>query len=205
MADDKSGRDDQADDAERRQREREIRTELERGDEPEPPVDETEPPVDETELASFEAGLDPVAFPATGAEVVATVGDREIDSLDGTDVVADLLADADTERFDTPAAVRARVQRPDVAAAMKRIVEASEPLQDEELTRSQREASERTLRALAAIDGVDDEVVRAVGDWIVDRIRDDGEIPGSRVVRKLAAAVCRERGYEVRDDEWLGA
>ncbi|WP_255679363.1 hypothetical protein [Haladaptatus salinisoli] len=38
MADNKSGRDKQADDAERCQRERSIAEELERGDETEPPV-----------------------------------------------------------------------------------------------------------------------------------------------------------------------
>lgn len=116
MADNKSGREDQADDADRRQRERDVLTALERND-------ETEPPVDERALGELETELDGLTFPATGSEVVAAVGDRTVESDAGTHTVADLVADTDEERFDAPAAVRTRVQRPTVAAAMKRIVE----------------------------------------------------------------------------------
>nr|WP_321163900.1 hypothetical protein [Halolamina pelagica] len=56
MADDKQGRDKQAHDAERRQRERAIQAELER-------YDETEPPVDDAELDEIEEELETVSFP----------------------------------------------------------------------------------------------------------------------------------------------
>ena len=198
MADDKRGRDKQARDAERRQRERDIAAELERGD-------ETEPPTDEAELDEFEAELASLEFPATGTEVVAAVGDREVESADGTYSLEELVPDTDGEQFDSPAAVRVRVQRPTIAAAMKRIVEASETLRNEELSGSQREAYERTLRELKAIDAVDeDEGIRAITDWIVERIRDEERVPGSRAVRRQAAKFCRANGYEVRNDEWLG-
>ncbi|MFC5277233.1 hypothetical protein ACFPM1_00425 [Halorubrum rubrum] len=198
MADDKSGRDKQAHDEERRQREREIATELERGD-------EAEPPVDASALASFETALESVPFPATGAEIVSAVGDREIASTGGAYAVAELLPDADEETFDSPAAVGTRVQRPTVAAAMKRVVEAVARLPNAETSRSQREAYERTFRALAEVDGDDDdEGIDAIADWIVERTAETERVPGSRDVRRQAAKFCRENGYEVRDDEWLG-
>ena len=198
MPDDKSGRDKQAQDEERRQREREIAAELERGD-------EAEPPVDASELAYFEAELEPVAFPATGAEIVSTVGDHEIESIVGTHAIADLLPDAAGETFDSPAEVGARMRRPTVAMAMKRVVEVADDLPDAELSGSQRDGYERTFRELAAIDAVDeDEGIRVVADWIVERIRDTERIPGSRDVRRRAAKFCRANGYEVSNDEWLG-
>lgn len=198
MADDKSGRNDQADAADRRQRERALEAALERRDEPEPPVEDAD--LDEVEAAVAE-----LAFPATGADVVAAVGDREVAAADGTYVVAELIPDSELETFDGPTPVRQRVQRPTVARAMKRVVEACEDVQGETLEGSQRDAYEATFRALESIDAVDeDEGIRVVADWIVERIQDEESLPGSRDVRRRAAAYCRENGYEVRSDEWLG-
>ncbi|WP_246985544.1 DUF5789 family protein [Halorientalis marina] len=198
MADDKQGREDQARAADRRQRQRDVAAELER-------MDETEPPVPETELNDLERELGALSFPVTGAEVVETIGDRPIESADGDYTVADLVPETETEQFDAPEAVRVRVARPTVAAAMKRIVEASEGLQNTDLKRSQREAYERTFRELVAIDAVDeDEGIDVMADWIVERIREKGKLPGSRDVRREAAKYCRKHGYEIRNDEWLG-
>ena len=198
MADNKSGRDKQADDADRRQRERDVAAELERSD-------ETEPPVDERELGDLETELELIEFPATGSEVVAVAGDREIESTDGTFTVEEIVPDTDEEIFEAPAALRDRVQRPNVAAAMKRVVEATQTLPNAELRRSQREAYEKTFRELEAIDADDDdEGIRAIGDWIVEQIRDKERLPSSRNVRREAAKFCRANGYEVRNDEWLG-
>lgn len=198
MADDKGGRDKQAQDADRRQRERNIVAELERWE-------ETEPPVDERELGDLEVALDSVEFPATGAEVVATVGDRELDSAEGRHAVAELVPETDSETFETPEDVRVRVQRPTIAASMKRVLEASETVSNVSLGTSQREAYEKTLRALKTVDADDeDEGVRYITDWVVDRIHEKDRIPGSRAVRREAAEFCRSNGYEVRSDEWLG-
>lgn len=198
MADDKKARDKQARDADRRQRERDIAAAVDRADEPEPPTE----PVDLDDLEAELASLD---FPATAAEVVAAVGDHEVDSAEGTDTVEELIPDADVETFDSPADVRARVRRPTVAAAMKRIVEASETLQNAEFRGSQRDAYVKTLRELAAIDADDDEEgVRAIADWIVERIHEDERLPGSRAVRREAARFCRANGYPIRNDDWLG-
>jgi len=198
MADDKSGREKQAHDADRRQRERDIVTALERGD-------ETEPPVEGDVLDDLESELDALEFPATGREVVSAVGDRTVDSPAGTYAIEELVVDGDAETFESPAALRVRVQRPTIAAAMKRILEASETVPTAELGRSQREAYERTLRELKAIDAVDDdEGIEAITDWIVERIHEKQKLPGSRAVRREAAKFCRASGYQVRNDEWLG-
>jgi hypothetical protein len=198
MADNKQGRDKQAHDAERRQREREIQEELERMDDPEPPVDTSE-------LAYFESKLESVSFPATGAEVVEAVGDHELDSAEGSYTVEELVPDTDAETFDSPAAVREQVQQPTVAAAMKRVLEASETAQGEKLSGSQYDAYRKTFLALKNIDADDDdEGIQAISDWIVERVHEKEKLPGSRAVRRQAAKFCRSEGYEIRDDEWLG-
>lgn len=198
MADDKDGRENQAQNEERRQRERAVAAELERGD-------ESEPPVDEAELDDLEADLEAIAFPATGAEVVDAIGDREIESADGTYALEELIPDTEAETLEEPVDVRAQVVRPTIAATMKRILEASESLPNADSRGSQRGAYERTFEELRAIDAVDeDEGIAVIGDWILERIEEKGELPGSRAVRRQAAEYCRANGYEVRDDEWLG-
>lgn len=198
MADDKRGREAQSRDEDRRQRERAVATALARGDEPEPRVDEAQ-------LDAVAADLESVAFPATGAEIVGTVGDREVTAADGTYAVAELVPDSDREEFESPAAVRVRVGRPTVASAMKRVVEAADEVQHVDLRGSQHDAYVKTFRALAAIDADDDdEGIRAIADWIVEQVRETGKLPGSRAVRRKAADFCRTNAYPVRDDEWLG-
>jgi hypothetical protein len=198
MADDKRGRDKQAHDKERRQRERDLETELERREEPEPPIPATE-------LGELETELETVSFPTTAADVVETVGDREIVSPTGPYRLAELLPETDTETFDSPAAVSAQVQRPTVAAAMKRIIEASAALAHAEFGGSRRDAYKKTLESLAAIEADDDdEGIDVITEWIVEEIDENGKLPGSRAVRREAAKFCRSNGYEVRVDEWLG-
>ncbi|ELZ59336.1 MULTISPECIES: hypothetical protein [Halorubrum] len=198
MADDKDGREKQAADEDRRQRERDMEAEVTRGD-------EAEPPFDDEATEALEAALEPLTFPATGREVVAAVGDRELESEARVYTVADLIPDADLEAFDAPTTVRERVRRLAVAAAMKRVVEAAAELENVDFGRSQHEAFERTFRALSDINELDDEEgVRAIADWVVDRIGEKQTVPGSRDLRRQGAKYCRAHGYEVRDDEWLG-
>ena len=199
MPDSKDGRDKQSHDEANRQRMRAMLEELERSDETEPEVpDETLEDLDE-ELATVE-------FPATARDLVESVGDYRVEATHGTYEVAQLIPRSETEAFDSPAAVRMRVQRPTVASAMKRIVEAAESHQGMAIEGSQREAYERTFRALKAIDAVDDdEGIEAIADWIIEQIAENESLPDSRGVRKEAADYCRSNGYVVRDDEWLGA
>jgi hypothetical protein len=194
MADNKSGRDKQADDERRRQHQRDIVAELERSD-------ETEPPIDAAELDGLDPELEEMTFPATGAELVGAVGDRRL----GPATIADFLPDTETETFEDPQAVRQRLRRPTIAGAMKRVIEANATVSNDRLRDSQREAYERTFRELRDIDAVDeDEGIEAVADWIVGRIEEKGTLPGSRDVRRQAAKICRTNGYQVSSDEWLG-
>jgi len=198
MADDKRSREKQARDEDNRQRRRDLVEELERGD-------ETEPPVDASALGELESSLGKVEFPATGAELVSVVGDHEIETPDGTYSVAELLPETDTVTIESPAAVRMRVQRPTIAAAMKRVTEATESVPNVELGRSQREAYEKTFRALQGIDVDDDDAgIQFIGEWIVEQLEAKGKLSGSRGVRREAAELCRSEGYTVRNDQWLG-
>lgn len=197
MADDKQGRDEQAHNADRRQRERDLRTELERRD-------EAEPPVDDADLEELEADLREVDFPATGPELIDALGERRLSTGRETYAVEDLLPDTPVETFETPEFVRTRVERPTVATAMKRIVEASETISNVEFAAGQRHAYEKTLRALQAVDTLDeDESVRTITDWIVAQIDQNGKLPESRAVRRRGAKISRASGYVVRTDEWL--
>lgn len=197
-ADDKSGREKQAWDADNRQRRRDIETELERGDEPEPPI---EPDA----LAALESELEPLEFPVTGAKLVTAVGDTEVATPTETYTIADLVPDVEVETFDSPRAVRLQIQRPTVATAMKRVVEASVGLPHRDRFGSQREAYLKTFEALRDLDGDDDDaLVSAVADWSTEQIHENDKVPGSRSVRRQAAKLCRANGYQIRNDDWLG-
>lgn len=197
MADDKRGRDKQAHDAADRRWERDIAQELER-------MDETEPPVSDTDI-DFQEILETIEFPATAREVLEAVGDRQVESDERTHSVAELVPDTDSVTYESPDVVLTRVRRPAVAAAMKRVLEASRSLPKGKLGGSQWEAYEKTFRALAAIDASDDdEPIEAITDWIIEQISNDEQLPGSRAVRREAANYCRDKGYEIRTDEWLG-
>jgi hypothetical protein len=166
---------------------------------------ETEPPVAADALEDLETELDDIDFPATGAEVVAAVGDETFASDEGLVGVAELLPETAAETFAAPADVLARVQRPTIAGAMKRVIEANAAVSNDHLDDSRRKAYEKTFRALKAIDADDeDEGVRVVTDWIVEQTRENEQPPGSRSVRREGARFCRTHGYEIRDDDWLG-
>lgn len=198
MADDKRGREKKARDAAKRQRERDVAAERERGA-------ETEPALDAAELGDLEAALEDLEFPTTGAAIAEAVGDHTIETDAGNYAVAELVAETDGETFDAPDAVRVQVRRPTVAAAMKRVVEASETLPNAEFGWTQRNAYELTFRELEAIDASDDDKgITAIGDWIVERIHEKDALPSSRAVRRQAAKFCRANGYDVRVDDWLG-
>jgi hypothetical protein len=101
--------------------------------------------------------------------------------------------------------VSVRVQRPTVAAVIKRIVEAATTLTNEALGRSRHTDCERTFRELRSVDAVDkDEGIKMIGDWIVGWIHEKEKLQGSRGVHRQAATFCRSRGYEIRNDGWLG-
>ncbi len=198
MPDDKRGREKQARNAERRQRERAIAEDLER-------MSETEPELDEGELAFFEAALEDMAFPTTGTEIVSEMGHRQLESATETYSVAELVPASDEETYDSPTEVRRQVQRPTVARAIKRVIEATESVQQTTLTGSQRETYEKTFQAVADVNAVDkNEGIPVLTDWIIEELETKGDLPGSRDVRRRAAAYARDQGYQVQKTEWLG-
>lgn len=198
MADDKNGRENQAQHEDRRQRERALEEELER-------MDEAEPEIEPTDLAELESELDALSFPASGSDIVAAVGDHELTAADEHIAVGDLVPETESELFDSPESVRAQVQRPTVAAELKRIVEATEAAGAVEFGTSQQEAYLKTLTALRALDpGDDDEPIREISDWILEQITEKGELPGSRGVRRQGGKIARKHGFEVSNNDWLG-
>ena len=110
MADDKNGREKQARDDDDRQRRRDIAAELERGDEPEPEIDAAD-------LGDVAAELESLEFPATGAEIIAAIGDRDIGPSAERYTVEQLVPETDKVQFDSPDRVRVRIRRPTVATA----------------------------------------------------------------------------------------
>jgi hypothetical protein len=175
-----------------------MATARERGDEPEPPISS------ET-LDAIESELESLAFPATGTEVLTTIGDHEAVSVAGSHTIETLVPDTDSEMFDSPAAVSAQIRRPTVAAAMTQVIEASTTLERTDLPWSQRTAYKTTFQELKAISpDDDDEAIQEMTDWICAYIREKERLPGSRDVRRQAAKLCRSKGYPIRNDEWLG-
>ncbi len=196
MADDKRSREKQTRDADQRQRERAILEELERWDETEPPVDLEDDPSIETALTTLE-------YPATGEEITRQIGDQRIETATTARALSEVLPD--TENFEDPDTVRLRVQRPTIAAAMTTIQEAVAEHQDLTLDQSKRTAYEKTFRALQQIDADDDdEGITAIKTWILDRIEQKEKLPKSRAVRREAAKFCRQNGYPISVDDWLG-
>lgn len=198
MGDDKDGRDKQAQDEDRRQRQRDLEAALERGDEPEPPVE----PVAVDALVEEVGAL---SFPASGADILDAVGDRQLDADGNRYPLEALVPETDVPRFDRPDDVREHLERPTVAAALKHVLEASDTPDGAKLKGSQYDAYERTFQELRDIDAVDgDEGISVMTDWILERLENKGKLPGSRDVRRQAAKYCRSTGYSVRNDEWLG-
>lgn len=94
-----------------------------------------------------------------------------------------------------------------VDQAMDRIGTADDarPETDDDDREQQYEMYRKTLRALVEIEADDDdEGVAVVADWVVERLEEENERPSSREVRERAEEFCRENGYDVSDNDWLG-
>ncbi|WP_225335391.1 DUF5789 family protein [Halomicrobium urmianum] len=106
MADDKSGRDKQAADEERRQRERDMREARDRADEPEPMDAESS-----ERLGDLDEALEGLDYPTTAAELIDAHGDRKVETQSGSTSVAEVLAEADDdESYESPDDARNRIQ-----------------------------------------------------------------------------------------------
>lgn len=105
MADNKSGRDKQAADEERRQRERELEEARDRADEAEPVHDETG-----ERLGNLDDALETHDYPMTTEELIETYGDYEVETQGGTRSIAEVFASIDNERYDSADDVQTRIQ-----------------------------------------------------------------------------------------------
>lgn len=94
----------------------------------------------------------------------------------------------------------------DVSTAMSRIKRADDEYPTEIGDRDQQyEMYEKTLEAVKDIDADDDdEGVFVVTTWIVEQLEETGERPSSKTVRSKAREFCRENGYDVSNNAWLG-
>ncbi|MDH5021555.1 DUF5789 family protein [Halobacterium rubrum] len=194
MGDTRKGREDQAQEELERQQQRAVQEELDRWHETEPPRE-------------LEDALESLSYPVTADEVAETVGDYEVAVSDDEAIpVAEIVERSTVEAFDSPDEARERIQKPSVAASLRRLRAASDDGGLGSEYRAKAETFEKTLRALENIDADDDdEGVAAVTAWVVEHLEETGSLPKSRRVRNFAAEFCREHGYEVRDDDWLGA
>lgn len=193
MGDTRDGRDEQSRNRDRRDIERSVREELARWHEVEPPDDVV-------------AALDAVAYPADTEDVAAAVQGFEVAVGDDAVPVAEVVQLAAPVRFRSAREARQTVERPSVAAALRRIEAACQRWDHRDAFRERRAAYEKTLQALEDIDGDDDnEGITVIAAWIVGELAEKDKLPRSRRLRKRAAAFCRDNGYEVRDDDWLGA
>ncbi|AKH97006.1 hypothetical protein HLASF_0507 [Halanaeroarchaeum sulfurireducens] len=104
MADDKQGRDEQADDEKRRQRERMQEEARTRADEEQPMrVDPNE------QLGDLDEALKSHDYPATTNELVEAYGDYELETQDGKKSLEDVLSSTDVQIFDSGEDVHRRI------------------------------------------------------------------------------------------------
>lgn len=93
-----------------------------------------------------------------------------------------------------------------VESAIRRIRDADDTRTKTDDRERQYENYRKTLLALEDVDADDDdEGIAVVTDWIVEVIETTGERPSSRAVRQRATEFCRNNGYAVSDNSWLGA
>ena len=106
MADNKKGRNKQADDEKRRQRERDLEEALDHADETEPPDDKPG-----EKLGDLEEALENHDYPTTTNELVEAYGDREVESQGGWKSIDELLSPIDDETYDSPDEARNHIQK----------------------------------------------------------------------------------------------
>ncbi len=104
MADTKRGREKQAANRERRQRERELTEELQRWEEEEP-----QPADLDIALEGLVDEIETHEYPVSTSELVAEYGDHEVFTLDGWEPLEELLAESEDKTHHEPADVRKQV------------------------------------------------------------------------------------------------
>jgi hypothetical protein len=100
MADDKQGRDEQANREQERQRERMQEEAVTRADETEPTGGD---------LGALGDALDSHDYPATTTELIEAYGEYDIEIRDGEQTLADVLASVDDELYDSADDARSEI------------------------------------------------------------------------------------------------
>lgn len=108
MADNKRGREKQADDAERRQQERELDEARTRADEPEPEVEPVHDPGEQ--LGDLDGTLENHDYPTTTDDLIEAYGDQTVETQSGWESIDEVLAPIDNETYDSADDVRIRIQ-----------------------------------------------------------------------------------------------
>lgn len=104
MADDKQGRDEQADHEKRRQQERMQEEARTRADEAEPVSDDPS-----EQLGDLDEALENLDYPTTTDELVETYGDYKIETQGGEESLDEVLASTDNQTYDSANDVRSRL------------------------------------------------------------------------------------------------
>ena len=104
MADDKKGRDEQADREENRQRGRELEEAKARGDEKEPLFDD-----ESVRLGDLDESLKSHDYPTTTTELVEVYGDYELEIQGGKKPLEEVLSSTDDQTYDSAEDVRRRI------------------------------------------------------------------------------------------------
>ncbi|WP_092887106.1 hypothetical protein [Halopelagius inordinatus] len=92
-----------------------------------------------------------------------------------------------------------------VKSSLRRIAEVDDSVTERDDIEQQYEMYQKTLESLEDIDADDEnEGVTVVTEWIVDQIETNGKRPSSKAVRQHGAKFCRNNGYEIPNDSWLG-
>jgi hypothetical protein len=105
MTDNNTSGDKQADDEERRQRERDREEARDRADEAAPVHD-----APGERLGDLDEALETHDFPTTTDELIAAYGDYEVETQGGSTSINEVLAPIDNETYDSAVDVRNRIQ-----------------------------------------------------------------------------------------------
>ncbi len=104
MADDKQGREEQADNEEKRQRKRMQEEAQTRADEPEPVHEEPD-----DHLGELDDALESHDYPADTEELVETYGDYEVETRDGSESLEDVLDESEGRTYESADDARSRI------------------------------------------------------------------------------------------------
>lgn len=105
MTDNNTSGDKQADDEERRQRERDREETRDRADEAAPVHD-----APGERLGALDEALETHDYPTTTDELIAAYGDYEVETQGGSKSINEVLAPIDNETYDSAVDVRHRIQ-----------------------------------------------------------------------------------------------